>query len=215
VFCRYNKATLNFIFRLKYHSFKNDSKQMKDPIRILVFSALFIILTLYTISNPFYSVFNVVQGKKHSRIADKNDIVSSGNSENAGTEAPLPNTHNDIGINNSTLQITTDKQRYLSGETVIVTIKNKLKIPIEFPDSLLGLNIENIKTGQKAGLLAAQVISELKPNESKTFQWDQKDTNANQAEPGVYKAESSSLIKSLHNSQPITAITAFSISRNP
>jgi len=90
-----------------------------------------------------------------------------------------------------------------------------LKIPIEFPDSLLGLNIENIKTGQKAGLLAAQVISELKPNESKTFQWDQKDTNANQAKPGVYKAESSALTKSLHNSQPIAAITAFSISRNP
>ena len=188
---------------------------MKDPIRILVFSALLIVLTLYTISNPFYSVFNFVQGKKHSRIADKNDIVSSGNNENVGTEAPLPNTHNDIGNNNSTLQITTDKQRYLSGETVIVNIKNKLKIPIEFPDSLLGLNIENIKTGQKAGLLAAQVISELKPNESKTFQWDQKDTNANQAQPGVYKAESSSLTKSLHNSQSITAITAFSISRNP
>ena len=90
-----------------------------------------------------------------------------------------------------------------------------MKIPIEFPDSLLGLDIENIKTGQKAGLLAAQVISELKPNESKTFQWDQKDSNANQAKPGVYKAESSSLTKSLHNSQPITAITAFSISRNP
>jgi hypothetical protein len=167
------------------------------------------------ISTPFYSVFNFVQGKKHSRIADKNDIIFSGNSENGGTEAPLPSTHNDIGINNSTLQITTDKQRYVSGEIVIVTIKNKLKIPIEFPDSLLGLNIENIKTGQKAGLLAAQVVSELKPNESKTFQWDQKDSNANQAEPGVYKAESSSLIKSLHNSQPITAITVFSISRNP
>ena len=62
---------------------------MKDPIRILVFSALFIILTLYMISNPFYSVFNFVQGKKHSRIADKNDIVSSSNSEKVDTEAPL------------------------------------------------------------------------------------------------------------------------------
>jgi subtilisin len=65
---------------------------MKDPIRILVFSALFIILTLYMISNPFYSVFNFVQGKKHSRIADKNDIVSSSNNEKIRIEAPLPNT---------------------------------------------------------------------------------------------------------------------------
>jgi hypothetical protein len=44
------------------------------------------------ISNPFYSVFNFVQGKKHSRIADKNDIVSSGNNEKFSTEASLPNT---------------------------------------------------------------------------------------------------------------------------
>ncbi|MGB6532626.1 MAG: S8 family peptidase, partial [Candidatus Nitrosopolaris sp.] len=80
------------IFTLKYHSYKNDSKQMKDPIRILVFSALFIILTLYIISNPFYSVFNFVQAKKHSRIADKNDIISSSNNEKIHTEAPLSNT---------------------------------------------------------------------------------------------------------------------------
>ena len=65
---------------------------MKDPIRILVFSALFIILTLYIISNPFYSVFNFVQAKKHSRIADKNDIISSSNNEKIHTEAPLSNT---------------------------------------------------------------------------------------------------------------------------
>jgi hypothetical protein len=136
-----------------------------------------------------------------------NNSIFSGNQIN-------PSARNDISINNSTLQITTDKQRYLPGETVIVTIKNKLKVPIEFPDSLLGLNIENVKTGQKAGLLAAQVVSDLKPNGSKTFQWDQKDTNANQAEPGVYKAQSSSMVKNLSTSQPITAITAFSISRN-
>ena len=98
-------------------------------------------------------------------------------------------THNNTGTNNSTLQISTDKLTYVPGETVIVTIKNNLRFPLEFPDSLLGLNIENVKTGQKAGLLAAQVISELKPMESKTFQWDQKDTNANQTEPGIYKAK--------------------------
>ena len=69
--------------------------------------------------------------------------------------------------------------------------------PLEFPDSLLGLNIENVKTGQKAGLLPAQVISELKPTESKTFRWDQKDTNANQVEPGIYKAQTSYLKKTI------------------
>ena len=122
-------------------------------------------------------------------------------------------THKNVGMNNSTLQITTDKQRYMLGETVFVTIKNKMNIPLEFPDSILGLNIENVMTGQKAGLLAAQVISGLKPNESKTFQWDQKDTNANQTAPGIYKAETSSITRDLHYNQPITANTTFSIKK--
>ena len=160
------------------------------------------------------SVTLIAGSQVHLIYAGNNTIFSGNNTSFSGNQI-TQSTRNHISINNSTLQITTDKQRYLPGEAVIVTIKNKLKVPIEFPDSLLGLNIENVKTGQKAGLLAAQIISELKPNESKTFQWDQKDTNANQAETGVYKAESSSLAKNLRTSQPITAITAFSISRNP
>jgi glycosidase len=120
-------------------------------------------------------------------------------------------TPNNVAMTNSTLQITTDKQRYLLEETVFVTIKNKMKMPLEFPDSILGLNIENVETGQKAGLLAAQVITELNPNESKTFQWDQKDTNANQTAPGIYKAETSSITRNPHDTQPITANTIFSI----
>jgi hypothetical protein len=175
-----------------------DKMMRNSQIKLLLDQrALFVPLVILV------SVTLIAGSQLHLTYAGNNSIFS-GNQ-----------TRNDISINNSTLQITTDKQRYLPGETVIVTIKNKLKVPIEFPDSLLGLNIENVKTGQKAGLLAAQIISELKPNESKTFQWDQKDTNANQAEPGVYKAESSSMAKNLRTSQPITAITAFSISRNP
>ncbi|MFZ0514974.1 MAG: hypothetical protein WAM14_25470, partial [Candidatus Nitrosopolaris sp.] len=156
--------------------------------------AFFVLLVL------LLSVTLIFESQLHVIYAGNNSIFSR-------NQINLNATHNNIGINNSTLQITTDKQRYVPGETVIVTIKNNWKVPLEFPDSLLGLNIENVKTGQKAGLLAAQVISELKPNESKTFQWDQKDTNANQAEPGIYKAESSPMTKNLHNTQPITANT--------
>jgi hypothetical protein len=87
-----------------------------------------------------------------------------------------------------------------------------LRFPLVFPDSLLGLNIENVKTGQKAGLLAAQVISELKAMESKTFQWDQKDTNANQVKPGIYKAQISSVRNNTsNNTQLSTANTTFTI----
>jgi hypothetical protein len=81
-------------------------------------------------------------------------IYAEDNSIFSGNQISPNATHNNMGTNNSTLQITTDRQRYVEGETVIVTIKNNLKIPLEFPDSILGLNIENVKTGQKAGLLA-------------------------------------------------------------
>lgn len=162
--------------------------------------ALFLLILLFP--------FTLILGSQlHVIYAGKTDIFS-GNQINENT------TNNKIGVNNSILQITTDKQKYVPGETVIVTVKNKWKIPLEFPDSLLGLNIENVETRQKAGLLAAQVISELKPNESKTFHWDQKDINANQAEPGIYKAEIISITKNLRNAKPFTANTTFDI-RNP
>ena len=150
--------------------------------------------------------FTLIFGSQQHLIYAGINSISSGNQIN-----PIA-THNNIGINNSTLQITTDKLTYVPGETVNVTIKNNMRLPLEFPDSLLGLNIENVKTGQKAGLLAAQVISELKPMESKTFQWDQKDTNANQVGPGIYKAQTSSVRNNTsNNTQLYTANTTFTI----
>ena len=156
--------------------------------------------TFFVVLVLLFSVCYVLQSHLHVIYAAGNSGILLG-----------IQTQNNTGMNDSTLQITTDKERYLPGEIVFLTIKNKMKIPLEFPDSILGLNIENVKTGQKAGLLAAQVISELKPNESKTFQWDQKDTNANQTAPGIYKAETSSITRNLHSTQPITANTTFSI----
>ena len=73
---------------------------MKDPFRTLIVSALFVILTLYIISTAFYSVFNFdVQAKKHSRMANNNDVISSSNKEKIHTGAPLSNTA--IGGENS------------------------------------------------------------------------------------------------------------------
>jgi hypothetical protein len=156
----------------------------------------FLVILLFT--------FILILGSKPHLIYAGNSSTFSGNQIDKNTTD---------GVNNCILQITTDKQKYIPGEGVIVTIKNNCNIPLEFPDSLLGLNIENVKTGQKAGLLAAQVISELKPNESKTFHWDQKDTNANQAEPGIYKATISSITKNPQNAKPFTANTTFDISQ--
>ena len=113
--------------------------------------------------------------------------------------------------NITNLQITTNKHTYRLGEKVIVTIKNNLRIPLKFSDSLLGLTIKNIQSGQVGGLVGTQVISELKPNESKSFQWDEKDTNANQVAPGIYEAKCLSVTKDLHTARPFIANTTFSI----
>jgi uncharacterized cupredoxin-like copper-binding protein len=79
----------------------------------------------------------------------------------------------------STLQLSTNKKTYKPGETVTITIKINGKSTLEFSDSTLGLIIQNSKTKQKAGILGSQMMSELKPGESKTVQWDQKDTEGN------------------------------------
>ncbi len=113
--------------------------------------------------------------------------------------------------NITNLQITTNKHTYRLGEKVIVTIKNNLRIPLKFSDSLLGLTIKNVQSGQVGGLVGTQVISELKPNESKSFQWDEKDTNTNQVKPGVYVAKCFSITKDLHTARPFIANTTFSI----
>jgi uncharacterized cupredoxin-like copper-binding protein len=113
---------------------------------------------------------------------------------------------------NPNLQITSSKQTYKPGEQVVMTIKNNGKYPLEFADSLLGLTIQNTNTQQKAGLLGSQVMSELKPNESKTIQWDQKDIDGKQVQLGTYNAQTS--LRASGNSSsvpPIAASTSFAI----
>src|SRR5215469_11963842 len=93
--------------------------------------------------------------------------------------------------NNPILQITSNKQTYKQGEMIVITVKNNGKNTLVFPDSVLGLIIRDTKTQEKAGLLGLQVISQLQPKESKTFQWDQKDIGGKQVQPGTYAAKTS------------------------
>ncbi|MGB7956324.1 MAG: hypothetical protein WCF23_20315, partial [Candidatus Nitrosopolaris sp.] len=88
---------------------------------------------LCTVPVLLLSVTLIFESQLHVIYAGNNSI-SSGNQIN-----PIA-TRNNTGTNNSTLQISTDKLTYVPGETVIVTIKNNLRFPLEFPDSILGLN---------------------------------------------------------------------------
>jgi hypothetical protein len=111
--------------------------------------------------------------------------------------------------NNPILQISSNKQTYKPGETIVITVKNNGKNTLEFPDSVLGLTIRATKTQEKAGLLGLQVISQLKPNESKIFQWDQKDVDGKQVQPGTYAARTS--VSSNSKVPSVAANTTFAI----
>ncbi|MGA9151841.1 MAG: hypothetical protein WBZ36_14785 [Candidatus Nitrosopolaris sp.] len=48
---------------------------------------------------------------------------------------------------NPILQISSNKQTYKPGETIVITVKNNGKYTLEFPDSVLGLTIRDTRKG--------------------------------------------------------------------
>ena len=118
----------------------------------------------------------------------------------------------DIKLSDTGLQITTAKRTYFKGETVNITVRNGSYHAIKFPNSILGLIIENVNTGQKAGLTGIQMISELKPLESRSIKWDQKYTEFKQVKPGIYQAKISSISNNISKErQTSVANTIFAI----
>ena len=106
--------------------------------------------------------------------------------------------------------MTTDKRTYFKGDTVNITVRNGSYHAIKFPNSILSLIIENVNTGQKAGLTGIQMISELKPLESRSIKWDQKYTEVKQE--GIYQAKISSISNNTSKERQISAAnTIFAI----
>ncbi|MDQ6866243.1 MAG: S8 family serine peptidase, partial [Thermoproteota archaeon] len=84
-----------------------------DSITVLLVSALFIIITLYIVSTAFYNVLNFeVQAKKHTRIPNNNDIISSSKKENVPIGASPSNIT--IGGKNSILATNTTQGNSIS-----------------------------------------------------------------------------------------------------
>jgi hypothetical protein len=113
--------------------------------------------------------------------------------------------------NKSILQLSTNKKTYKPGETVIITLKNNGNNTLEFSDTTLGLIIQNTKTHQKAGIFGSQIMSELKPGESKTVQWDQKDVDGKQVQVGTYNIKTSSATEENSNNTSIAVSATFTI----
>ena len=112
----------------------------------------------------------------------------------------------------STLHLITNKKTYKPGETVVINLKIKGNNTLEFSDSTLSLTVQNTKTHQKDGMAGSQVMSELKPGETKTIQWDQKDADGKQVQAGTYNAKTSSAaLENSNNTSPIAVSTTFTI----
>jgi hypothetical protein len=105
--------------------------------------------------------------------------------------------------NEEILDIETDKQTYNAGEIVSILITNKGSGELTFPNSALGLTIENLGSNELYPILSSQVITILGPGDSKSLRWDQIGVNGNQAPAGNYSASVDSEIG--------TAQTTFSL----
>jgi archaellum component FlaG (FlaF/FlaG flagellin family) len=78
----------------------------------------------------------------------------------------------DTGTSSEVLVITTKEATYDVGVPVTFTVKNIGDQTLTFQDSSLGLEIENVESGQKYSVISAQVITELPPDHSKEITWD-------------------------------------------
>ncbi len=89
-----------------------------------------------------------------------------------------------------TLAISTSKPSYKFGEIVNITIRNTGTDPLTFPNSILGLKIENSVTHKKYPLFAAQVITVLDSGGVKSLKWNQQDSGQ-QVKEGNYTVSTS------------------------
>jgi flagellar hook assembly protein FlgD len=113
------------------------------------------------------------------------------------------------------LAITTNKAIYNIGEPVLITVKNMGKEVLTFSDSALGLQIQNTNTGQTYHVIAAQVLTDLQPEASKTITWNQEDGNGNNVPAGGYTATVQQQVmpssSSSSSSQNVSAQVSFQI----
>ncbi|HEX6253366.1 MAG TPA: hypothetical protein VFZ55_04005 [Nitrososphaera sp.] len=112
----------------------------------------------------------------------------------------------------SVLIITTNEARYRVGEPVTITIKNIGDETLTFPNSAVGLKIQNTNTGQMYDVVAAQVTTELEPGASRMITWNQEDGNGNNVPAGDYTATVQGILSSSSSSaQIVSAQVSFEI----
>jgi archaellum component FlaG (FlaF/FlaG flagellin family) len=108
------------------------------------------------------------------------------------------------------LVITTNEARYRVDEPVTITVKNIGDETLIFPNSAVGLKIQNTNTGQMYSVVAAQVTTELEPGASRMLTWNQEDGNDNNVPAGDYTATAQGILSS-SSAQSVSAQVSFEI----
>lgn len=102
-------------------------------------------------------------------------------------------------VGNALVIVTTERSDFQRGDAVLITVENNGDEKKTFPDASLGLQVKNVDTDRSYNVLAAQVITELDPGESKTITWQD-----DSAPAGAYVA-------SVHSSDGDSAQVSFEI----
>jgi hypothetical protein len=101
------------------------------------------------------------------------------------------------------------RQRYRIDEPVTITVKNISDKALTFPDSAMGLKIQNMNTSQMYNVAAAaQVTTEMEPGVSRMITWDQEDGSGNNVPTGDYTATVQNISSS---AQSVSAQVSFEI----
>src|SRR5215212_8243898 len=157
-------------------------------IRTLLDSIVIIILIIVMTTpnftnNTLGSVYGLASEMPFPRILNVDNTAINSNNNNTSNIAMATSNETSSG-----LEITTDKKTYKPGEIITITVRNNGKQPLSFPDATLGLKIENLDTGERFGLMAAQVLTTVEPGQSQKIEWDQKGNIGNQVTEGSFNA---------------------------
>jgi hypothetical protein len=102
-----------------------------------------------------------------------------------------------------TLRLTTDKQEYEMGETVLFTAENISNDTLTFSDAALGIEITNTDTGQTHSIIAAQVLTTIVGGESAQIEWQPEED----VEPGNFVARIDTIAETPPSSSAETSFT--------
>lgn len=98
---------------------------------------------------------------------------------------------NPINVLGPSLSVITEKTNFRLGEPIHIKIVNSGTVPLTFSDASYGLKIKQLDGIVLYSPISTQMISVLKPEEEKTFVWNQTKLDGSKIIEGTYSIVSS------------------------